>query len=150
MDRRSFMTWVGIGWLASCLPIAIAACTNTEKTDGTDASAAPLPAPRKDGYQAVGKAADLQKRGYLLVKGFAGGTVLVVRNPKNPRSLSAVNPTCTHKGCVVEWKGDSSAFVCPCHAATFGAGGNVVKGPATQPLKTFTARLEGDTVFVKA
>lgn len=150
MDRRFFMSWLGMGWIASCLPIAIAACTNNEPTPSTDASAAPLPAPRADGYQAVGKLTDLEKNGHLLVKNFAGGTVLVTRDPKNSRSLLAVNPTCTHKGCVVEWKGSQSALVCPCHEATFSPAGQVVKGPASQPLKTFAAKLEGDTVLVRA
>ncbi len=82
-----------------------------------------------------------------MVKDFPGGAVLVV---KDAAGVTAVSPTCTHQGCVVTWKGDQKAFVCPCHDAKFAADGKVVAGPATRPLKTFTAKIEGDSVLVKA
>jgi cytochrome b6-f complex iron-sulfur subunit len=146
MDRRSFLSWVGVGWIASCLPIAIAACS--QQTETPPASK-PLSPPRSDGFQAVTTVADLEKSGYVLVKDFPGGAILVARDPGN-RSIAVVNPTCTHQGCVVNWKVDEKRFACPCHDAEFAADGKVLEGPATSPLKTFTAKIEGDTVLVKA
>lgn len=147
MDRRAFLSWVGVGWVASCLPIAIAACSN-QQAEAPQATA-PLAPPRADGFQAVSKVTDLEKTGQLLVKDFAGGAVLVVRDAATG-NVSAVNPTCTHQGCVVNWKADKKAFVCPCHDAEFAADGKVLESPATRPLKTFTAKVEGDSVLVKA
>jgi cytochrome b6-f complex iron-sulfur subunit len=63
--------------------------------------------------------------------------------------LIAVNPTCSHNQCIVDWKGDRKAFECPCHGAKFSAGGQLVQGPATKPLPTYVAKVEGDAVMVK-
>jgi len=145
MDRRSFLSWVGVGWVASCLPVAIAACSNQVEAPK---AAAPVGTPRPDGFLAVSNVADLEKSGQVLVKDFPGGAVLVVRDASG--TVSAVNPTCTHQGCVVNWKADKKAFVCPCHDAEFALEGKVLEGPATRPLKTLTAKVEGDSVLVKA
>jgi len=67
-----------------------------------------------------------------------------------PGAAEALSLTCTHQGCVVNWKADKKAFVCPCHDAEFGADGKVLESPATRSLKTFTAKVEGDSVLVKA
>lgn len=147
MDRRSFLSWVGLGWLASSLPVAIAACSN--QTASTPPTVTAIGTPSPDGFQAVSTVADLDKAGQLIVKDFPGGAVLVVKDAATG-GVAAVNPTCTHKGCVVAWKADKKAFVCPCHDAEFAADGKVLEGPATAALKTFTAKIEGDSVLVKA
>jgi cytochrome b6-f complex iron-sulfur subunit len=92
----------------------------------------------------------LKLKSQILNKGFAGGSVLVVSNPANPKTITAVNPICTHRGCTVEWKADKKAFVCPCHDAQFSSDGKVLKGPAKKSLSTYDAKIEGDSVLVKA
>ncbi|MBD2592720.1 Rieske 2Fe-2S domain-containing protein [Nostoc spongiaeforme FACHB-130] len=39
---------------------------------------------------------------------------------------------------------------CPCHRAEYASDGQVQKGPAEKPLKTYTAKIEGDSVLVKS
>ena len=148
MDRRTFVSWVGLGWIASCLPIAIAACSSNQKT--TTQSSPSLEPPQADGFQKVGTIADLDKDGQIFAKEFVGGAVIVVRDPSKPNTVSAVSPTCTHKGCIIEWKADQKQFVCPCHSAKFSPTGQVVEAPAERPLKVFTAKIENDSVLVKA
>jgi cytochrome b6-f complex iron-sulfur subunit len=145
MNRREFLTWVGVGGLASSLPVAIAACN--PQTEKSDTSASPK---RSDGFQSVGTAAELNQKGQILNKDFAGGSVLVVSNPANPKTITAVNPICTHRGCTVEWKAENKAFVCPCHKAEYSPDGKVLKGPAQKSLSTYEAKIEGDSVLVKA
>jgi cytochrome b6-f complex iron-sulfur subunit len=137
--------WVGIGGLASSLPVALAACS--PKTEKSQSSTMPK---RADGFQSVGTVAELNQKGQLLNKQFAGGSVLVVSNPANPKTIAAVNPICTHKGCTVEWKAGKKAFVCPCHKAEFSLDGKVLQGPAKKSLSTYNAKIEGDSVLVKA
>ncbi|MBW4664806.1 MAG: ubiquinol-cytochrome c reductase iron-sulfur subunit [Chroococcus sp. CMT-3BRIN-NPC107] len=141
MDRRTFLNWVGVGLLASSLPVAIAACSSqTTQAESTN---------NKGGFKVVGKVSQLSKNDRLLNKNSPVGAVLVVRT--SPTSnLSAVNPTCTHKGCTVDWAAKSQKFVCPCHAAEYGIDGKVLKGPASQPLKTYKAKIEGDSVLVSS
>ena len=138
MDRRAFLNWVGVGLLASSLPVAIAACS---------APTTQAEVNNKGGFKAVGTTAQLGKNNQLLDKKSPVGAVLVVRT--SPTSnLSAVNPTCTHAGCIVMWAAKSQKFVCPCHASEFGTDGKVLKGPASKPLKTYKAKIEGNSVLV--
>lgn len=131
MNRRNFINCFGVGWIASSLPIAIAACSSQVSKD----------------WQTIGTSGELAKTGQLLDKNSPLGPVLVVSTSKT--NLVAVNPTCTHAGCAVTWKSDAKKFLCPCHASEFGVDGKVQKGPATKALKTYSAKIQGNSVLVK-
>jgi cytochrome b6-f complex iron-sulfur subunit len=47
--------------------------------------------------------------------------------------LVAYSLTCTHLGCTVEE--DEETFSCPCHGSRYDGDGNVLNGPAQNPLK---------------
>lgn len=143
MNRREFLKLVGIGGLASYLPVVIAACSPQ-----SEISELPTTQTHPDGFEAVGTVMELNQKGQLLIKQGAG-KVLVVRNPSDPKTVTAVNPACTHKGCTVEWKADKQAFICPCHGASFALDGKAIKGPAQKPLTTYTSKIEANSVLVK-
>ncbi len=153
MDRRAFLSWVGVGALASSLPVAIAACSsqtvqNPEPTEPVAESPAAAP-PREDGFKVVGTVQDLETNGFIQDKKFPAGPLLVIQDPENPGTLQAVNATCTHQGCTVEWESGEKQFACPCHGSDFKADGSVAGGPATNPLAIFEVKQEGDDVLVK-
>jgi cytochrome b6-f complex iron-sulfur subunit len=135
MDRRTFMTWVGLGLLANSLPVAIAA------------SAAPKA--RSDGFIAVGTLKQLQANGIIQVPKFAAGPLLVIPNPQDLKKLIAVNSSCTHKGCPVTWQSKPKQFACHCHGSKFKSDGSVISGPASKPLASFKVKVEGGSVLVK-
>jgi cytochrome b6-f complex iron-sulfur subunit len=132
MNRREFLGWVGVGSVASYFPVALAACYNPSNPDG---------------FIEVGTLTDLQQKGQL-----SQGEILVVSlssdSQENP-AIIAVNPTCTHLGCTVDWEKNEKAFLCPCHASLFAPDGAVLEGPAEKPLATYITRLEGDKILVK-
>ncbi|MBW4421056.1 MAG: Rieske 2Fe-2S domain-containing protein [Myxacorys californica WJT36-NPBG1] len=145
MDRRKFLSWAGAGWLSSRLPILatlthLVSCSNNNQAKTST---------RPDEFVPVGEIEELDKSGQLLVEQSAIGPVSVVRSPTDPQALAAVNPTCTHQGCLVQWKSERKTFVCPCHNSGFAADGKVLEGPATKPLPTYAAKLEGKSVLVK-
>jgi cytochrome b6-f complex iron-sulfur subunit len=157
MKRRKFATWLGLGSIVSWLTTAIAACTNNNspstqatispKTPTSSASSAPSPV-RVGDFIKVGTVQELQKEGRLMLK--EGQTsVMVMNNPTKPGSVYAIDSICTHQGCAVDWNGDKKQIVCPCHGSTFNADGTVIQGAATKPLKSYEAKLEGDTILVK-
>ncbi|BAZ70337.1 MAG: Rieske (2Fe-2S) protein [Pelatocladus maniniholoensis HA4357-MV3] len=143
MNRREFIGWVGVGSLASSLPLVIAACSSQTNSSSTTTSA------RTDGFQVAGSISDLDKNGQLFNEESAAGKVLVIKDPGNTSKVIAVNPTCTHKGCIVGWNKDQNAFVCPCHGSKYAIDGKVINGPADKPLATYTAKVEGNEVLVK-
>jgi cytochrome b6-f complex iron-sulfur subunit len=144
MKRRDFINWVGLGCLASFLPVALAACSSEINASATGESNAGT-----TGWQKVGTVAQLDKAGQLLAENSPIGAVLVVGTSKAAKNLIAVNPSCTHQGCTIEWKSKQSKFVCPCHGAEFAPDGKVKQDPAKKPLKTYQAKIEAGSVFVK-
>lgn len=64
--------------------------------------------------------------------GLEEAVILVRIEGQNYKALSAA---CTHLGCTVRPSGQFLA--CPCHGSTFALTGEVVRGPAERPLKTY-------------
>jgi cytochrome b6-f complex iron-sulfur subunit len=166
LKRRTFLTYFGLGCFASCFPVVLAACAPQAET-GVDAkSKSPEPATKADnpaaedkggakgtvaplvktadGYSIVGTVTALAATGQIQAEGVA-----VSRDPANPKQLLAVNPKCTHKGCVVNWVAAEKKYGCPCHDSDFAADGKVLKGPATKPLATYPVKIVGNQVLVK-
>lgn len=150
MKRREFVSWVGVSGVISTLPATLTACgqqTNTSEVPSpSSAPSVSAASPRSDGFEVAGTVADLDKNGHLLNEKMSLGKALVIREKNN--QLVAVEPTCNHAGCNVEWNADQT-FVCPCHASKFANDGKLLQGPATQSLALYTAKIEGDQVLVK-
>jgi cytochrome b6-f complex iron-sulfur subunit len=162
MERRQFLTWIGLGFLVTTGPATIASC-QSESITQDQPTTAPLdvPSPPQEvsstaeatpeatqGYS-IGTLADLDAKGVLSGKpDFVDATVLVIRDPNSPDTLRALNATCPHNQCEVEWDGNSAQFICPCHEGKFSPDGAVVAEPPTSNLIAYQARIEGDQVIV--
>ncbi len=149
MDRRTFLNWVGLGAVATSLPIALAACDSdtdlqTNETPAETSSTATESA--ASDFVAVGAVADLEGGGTIANEKFAGGSgkLIVFKDGDNVVALDA---KCNHAGCAVDW--DGTELICPCHDSKFSADGSLISGPATEGLNSFEAKVEGDQVLVK-
>ena len=138
MKRRKFLNWVGIGLLASYFPVALAACTDA------DSNTAATTSETNGKFANLGTTEELQQAGYLLNKELK---VIVIRNSNN--ELSALNPVCTHQGCIVEWSQDANTLVCPCHNAKYAPNGEVLAAPAPAPLATYQVKEENGEIMVR-
>jgi len=131
--RREFLTRAGM--TAGGLALALSGLPAVADEDGAAGDAA---APK--GADVVVKFGDNQKLyevgGAVLVE-TPNGKVNVVH--PDEATFVACAATCTHRGGQLAYDPATKQFACPVHGARFDLSGNVVKGPARQPLQSFTA-----------
>ena len=154
MDRRKFLSWVGVGGIASYLPVAIVACSpsadnstfsSSSNTNTSSKSPKLDKTPRADGFIAIATVADLEEKGQIVKK---VNDVIIFRDP-NTSKLVALKSLCTHQGCTVKWKADKQNLACACHGSAFGKDGTVIEGPANKALDVYEAKEEDGIVLVK-
>ncbi|MEL6470096.1 MAG: ubiquinol-cytochrome c reductase iron-sulfur subunit [Cyanobacteria bacterium J06623_4] len=150
MRRRDFTNWIGVGAIATSLPIAIAACTPESEPSANDPAAEDGSAADKAAtageFVAIGTITELAQKGFLADDDVLDDPVIVIEDPANPDGLIALSSKCTHTGCTVAWQED--LFACPCHGSKFNPDGSVVTGPASEPLAKYTAKIEGENILV--
>lgn len=97
---------------------------------------------------AVGTSADLKVGGALPFTDPASGAPGYVVQPK-AGTYMAFSAVCTHEGCTVGFDQAANQFACPCHGARFDASnGDVVRGPARDPLQKYSVTEAGGTLYI--
>lgn len=79
----------------------------------------------------------------------AAGNRVAVANVNN--TLYAFSNVCTHRQCPLsEGELEGTTVTCPCHGSQFDVTtGAVLNPPATEPVRTFRVRVEGDALQVE-
>jgi nitrite reductase/ring-hydroxylating ferredoxin subunit len=67
------------------------------------------------------------------IVGYQGKKVAAYRDDAGQLTLLA--PQCTHLKCLVKWNSADRTWDCPCHGSRFRPTGEVLSGPAEQPLQ---------------
>lgn len=60
----------------------------------------------------------------------------------------AFSATCTHLGCIVQYRPDLSHIWCACHNGHFDLNGRNIAGPPPAPLEQYVVRVRGDQLVV--
>ena len=96
----------------------------------------------------IEKASDIAS-GEMRVFDVAGTKVNIARVDGQ---LHAFDDTCTHKGCsLAKGKLDGTTVTCPCHGSQFDVTtGEVLRGPAQQPVRSRLVQIEGGSLLVES
>lgn len=62
--------------------------------------------------------------------------------------LRAFSATCTHLGCIVQYRPDIGHIWCACHNGHFDLNGHNIEGPPPAPLETYVVNARGDQIVV--
>lgn len=63
--------------------------------------------------------------------------------------IRALDPTCTHLGCICAWNQSMRMFLCPCHGGAFDIEGNVSLGPPPKPLPRLESKIEKGILYLR-
>lgn len=96
------------------------------------------------GRQGPIQAEDIQPDGSVVGRSRLG-KILVVRRQTGLVGLQA---TCTHLGCTVAWNAADGQIECPCHGARYNLHGEVLGGPAREPLGVVSLTIEAGGIRV--
>ena len=79
-----------------------------------------------------------------------GGTTIAVANVAG--AFHAFGDTCTHLQCsLAEGDLEETTVICPCHGSEFDVtSGEVLRGPAREPVGSYEVRTEGESLEIKA
>jgi Rieske Fe-S protein len=77
---------------------------------------------------------------------FGNRPALLVRTVAG--ELRALSATCTHLGCIVQYREDLGHIWCACHNGHFDLNGRNIAGPPPAPLEAYVVRESGDQIVV--
>lgn len=60
----------------------------------------------------------------------------------------AFSATCTHLGCIVQYRRDIGHIWCACHNGHFDLNGRNIQGPPPAPLEAYAVNVRGDQIVV--
>jgi len=61
----------------------------------------------------------------------------------------AFSATCTHLGCVIEYRGDKGGyFHCNCHGGEYDLSGKNISGPPPKPLTPYSVSIKDQSIIV--
>ena len=139
VNRREFLARTAGG---AAIAAALAACG-----DGTISGAAaniikPPVVPPGPVTVKIGNYPELATVGVLVQPTEA--FVALKRTGTAPDTFACYSLSCTHEGCAVDIV-NGQRFDCPCHGSRFDSNGQVLQGPAQQPLRTVSTSYDPAT-----
>jgi len=143
MKRKEFLSTLTGSFSVACMACLASACSKEESG---------APSAMNNPSTSMGFSISLDselkavndfvaKSGYIVIRTAAGNT---------PANFLAFSSVCPHAGATVEYKNNTSSFLCPAHGSTFNATGGLIQGPAARGLSKFDVEIVGTTLRIKA
>jgi cytochrome b6-f complex iron-sulfur subunit len=77
---------------------------------------------------------------------FGSQPAILINTPAG--EVKAFSATCTHLGCIVQYRSDISQIWCACHNGHFDLNGKNIEGPPPKPLEEFVVNVRSDQIVV--
>jgi cytochrome b6-f complex iron-sulfur subunit len=136
--RRRFVNWLlgtGVGGLVLAIVYPIGRYLVPPRSGESAAATVTLPF----------KPADIAPNSGEIFK-FGNSPGIILRTPTG--ELRAFSATCTHLGCIVQYRPDLEQIWCACHNGHYDLNGTNVAGPPPKPLEAFAVNVRGDQIVV--
>jgi succinate dehydrogenase / fumarate reductase iron-sulfur subunit len=150
VDRRTFLTQMGVGALGIGTALALGAVAagtaigpTWTKTPKQWVPLAALTAIKPNDVTTV--LVQYETRSGLY-KQPVSAPVLVSHTGNE---IVCFKSNCPHLGCVVKWDAVSGRFRCSCHGGNFDRDGNVIAGPPPRPLDRYAFKLDSGHLLVE-
>lgn len=132
MNRRSFLSWGGAGFVTLCAAVGVSFGAVIRFM---------IPSVFYEPPQLfkIGTPADFS---YGAPTFLANEKIFVFR--ERGGGFAVASAVCTHLGCTVNFFPSDDKFHCPCHGSVFSDTGKVLHGPAPKPLNWFEVTLARD------
>ena len=141
MDRKNFLSQVGVGAAAFLAPICLGGIAGCGKSSTSSTPSVPSPPSSVDFTLDVSSGALASNGGFLVSQG-----ILVART--NAGAFLAVSAACTHERTTLRYSAINNNFECPNHGAKFSSTGVVILSPATTNLTTYRTSLTNSTLRI--
>lgn len=133
MDRKEFLSQLGIGSAAALAITCLQACSK----NGTSGNS-------------VDFTIDLNSSQFSALKNPGGFVVTqgIIVALSTSGSYLAVSSRCPHEGIAVEYSASKNQFICNAHNSIFASTGSRLSGPANTGLKQYQTSLSGNSLRV--
>jgi cytochrome b6-f complex iron-sulfur subunit len=132
IERRQFFKQAGKWFGCSAAMVFLKACNSNDVSPSVPFSI------------------DLTTSAYSALQKVGGSVVVnrVIIIRKSTSDYIALSTICTHQSCTVNYNSSTTELVCPCHGSVFNNSGQVLLGPASSPLPTYTVSISGNVLKV--
>jgi len=137
MERKEFLSILGIGAAAVACSYCFGGCTNPNAGSNITAPAN------------VDFTLDLTNAAYSALKnvgGYVYNAGVIVAHAQS--GYVAVSQSCTHQGTTIVFDAGGNSFFCPAHGSRFSLNGGVINGPAANALGSYKTALTGNSLRV--
>ena len=93
----------------------------------------------------VGPAIEFKNNSSKIVK-FGRTPVILIRNKEG--EFKALEATCTHLDCLVQFREDTQQIFCACHNGIYDLHGRNISGPPPKPLKEYVVNIIDDEIRI--
>ena len=93
----------------------------------------------------VGPVAEFKNNSSKIVR-FGRTPVILIRN--NEGEFKALEATCTHLDCLVQFREDTQQIFCACHNGIYDLHGRNISGPPPKPLKEYIVNIIDDEIRI--